>query len=111
MSEPEVVCDSRDIEDHKVVAILAYIWILFLVPLLAAKDSKYARFHAYQGAALFITWVVVELLSRFLPYNLSGLGWILSLGVLALAVIGVLNAYHGRAKPLPLIGGFLLPKN
>ncbi|MFI5357813.1 MAG: hypothetical protein ACHQ4G_10800, partial [Opitutales bacterium] len=75
------------------------------------KDSKYARFHAYQGVSLFLTWVIVDLLGRFLPADLSGLGWILSFGVLALAVVGVLNAYHGHARPLPLIGGFLVPKN
>ncbi|MBP6508088.1 MAG: hypothetical protein KA257_11040 [Opitutaceae bacterium] len=111
MSEPEIVYDSRDIEDNKVMAILAYIWILFLVPLLAAKDSKFARFHAYQGVSLFITWVLVNVISQFLPYSLSGLGWLLSLGLLALAVIGVMNAYNGKAKRLPLIGGFLTPKN
>lgn len=111
MSEPEIVHDSRDIEDNRVMAILAYIWILFLVPLLAAKDSRYARFHAYQGAALFITWAIISVISGLLPYNLSGLGWLASVGVLVLAVIGVVNAYQGRAKPLPLIGRFLLPKN
>ena len=47
MSDPEIVYDSRDVEDNKVMAILAYIWILFLVPLLAAKNSRFARYHAY----------------------------------------------------------------
>jgi uncharacterized membrane protein len=111
MSDPEVVYDSRDIEDNRVMAILAYIWILFLVPLLAAKGSKFARYHAYQGVALFITWFLVQVLGHLLPHNLSGLAWIASLGVLALSVIGIINAYSGKAKPLPLIGKFLVPKN
>ncbi len=107
MSEPETVYDSRDIEDNKVMAILAYIWILLLVPLLAAKDSKYARYHAYQGVTLFIAWVAVRALGWILPYNLSGLVTIASLGLLVLAIIGILNAFNGRAKPLPLIGKLL----
>ena len=111
MSEPEIVYDSRDIEDHKVMAILAYIWILFLVPLLAAKDSPYARYHAYQGVTLFVCWVAVQVLGWILPYNLSGLATIASLGLLVLAVIGILNAFNGRAKPLPVIGKLLEPKN
>ena len=111
MSEPETVYDSRDIEDNRIMAILAYIWILFLVPLLAAKDSRFARFHAYQGATLFIAWVVVNVVGRLLPYNLSGLAWIASVLVLALAIVGIMNAYRGQAKPLPLIGRLLLPKN
>ncbi len=111
MSEPEIVYDSRDIEANKVMAILAYIWILFLVPLLAAKDSRFARFHAYQGVSLFIAWIAVNALQWILPYNLSGIAWLLSLGLLALAVIGIMNAYNGKAKPLPVIGGFLTPKD
>ena len=31
------------------MAILAYFGILVLIPILAAKDSKFARFHANQG--------------------------------------------------------------
>jgi uncharacterized membrane protein len=111
MSEPETVYDSRDIEDNKVMAILAYIWILLLVPLLAAKDSKYARYHAYQGVTLFIAWVAVRALGWILPYNLSGLVTIASLGLLVLAIIGILNAFNGRAKPLPLIGKLLEVKS
>lgn len=111
MSDPEIVYDSRDIEDNRVMAILAYIWILFLVPLLAAKHSRYARYHAYQGVTLFITWIAVQAVGWILPYNLSGLATIASLGLLVLAVIGIVNAYNGRAKPLPLIGKLLEPKN
>ena len=111
MSDPEIVYDSRDIEDNRVMAILAYIWILFLVPLLAAKQSRYARFHAYQGVTLFITWIAVQVVGWILPYNLSGLATIASLGLLVLAVIGIVNAYNGKAKPLPLIGKLLEPKS
>lgn len=111
MSEPEIVHDHRDIEQNKVMAILAYIWLLFLVPLLAAKDSKFARFHTYQGISLFILWALINALRWILPYNLSDLVWLLSLGHLALAIVGIVNAYQGKAKPLPLIGGFLTPKS
>jgi uncharacterized membrane protein len=111
MSDPEVVYDARDIESNKVMAILAYIWLLFLVPLLAAKDSKFAQFHAHQGMSLFITWVIVNVIGWILPYTLSGLTTIATLGVLVLAIIGIMNAYQGKAKPLPLIGKFLTPKS
>lgn len=111
MSDPEIVYDRRDVEDNTIMAILAYIWILFLVPLLAAKESRFARYHAYQGVSLFIAWVLVNVVGALLPHNLSGLHWIASIGLLVLMVIGIMNAYKGVAKPLPLIGGFLLPKN
>jgi|GEM_PF-4342849 len=38
--------DKADVEQNKVMAILAYFGILVLIPILAAKDSKFARFHA-----------------------------------------------------------------
>lgn len=110
MNDPEVVYDARDVESNKVMAILAYIWILFLVPLLAAKNSKFAQYHAYQGVALFVTWIIVNIVGWILPYTLSGLVTIATLGILVLAIIGIINAYQGKAKPLPLIGKFLTPK-
>jgi uncharacterized membrane protein len=109
MSSPEIVFDSEDVAKNKVFAVLAYIWILFLIPLLAAKDSKFARYHAYQGVTLFVTWVVVSVTGRLLPYSLSGIGWLLSVGLLVLMVVGIVNAAQGRGRPLPVIGGFLQP--
>ena len=109
MSSPEIAFDSEDVAKNKVFAVLAYIWILFLIPLLAAKDSKFARYHAYQGVALFVAWVIVGVIDRLLPYSLSGIGWLLSVGLLVLMVMGIINAAQGRGRPLPLIGGFLQP--
>lgn len=51
--------DSKDITDNKVMAVLAYIGILFLIPLLAAPNSRFARFHANQGLVLFLAEVVL----------------------------------------------------
>lgn len=104
MSESEIVCYNRDVEANKVIAILAYIWILLLIPLLAAKGSRFARFHAYQGVSLFISWIVVNVLVWLIFYDLAGL---LSPGLLLLAVIGVMKACNA----LPFIGGFMTPKD
>ena len=41
--------EAQDIQNNKVMSILAYIGILVLVPIFAAKDSKAARFNANQG--------------------------------------------------------------
>ena len=41
--------ESQDIQDNKVMNILAYIGILVLVPIFAAKNSKVARFSSNQG--------------------------------------------------------------
>ena len=43
MEEVNVTPDPNDVQSNKVMAILAYFGILFLIPLLAAKESAYAR--------------------------------------------------------------------
>ena len=44
--------DKKEIENGKVMAILAYLGILCLIPYFAEKDNKYVRFHAIQGLNL-----------------------------------------------------------
>lgn len=106
--------NPADIEQNKFFAILAYLSWLVLVPLFAAKGSKYARFHANQGLVLAITeivwWIVEGILSRII-YGVSWrLGFLVSiLGLVnivfvLLLIIGILNAANGKAKELPIIG-------
>ena len=113
--------DAEDIEKNKAMGGIAYLWILFFVPLVACPESKYGRFHANQGLLLLIT-----------GFALMIVGWILSaifgfLGVfgailvtliwlaiwaanLALTIIGLINGFSGKVKELPIIGKFRLIK-
>lgn len=124
----EGYCEN-DIKDNKIFALLSYIGPLFLVPVLAAPKSKYARFHANQGLVLFLAEIIIALplkaldwLNGFIFGNISLfwnwlsfipalIGGVISLiglaaGMLALvlAVIGVINAFQGKANELPFIG-------
>ncbi len=99
--------DAQDIEKNKIMAVLAY--ILFFIPLLAAKDSKFARFHANQGLVLFLGGLISSVVA-VIPV----IGWIIApiagLAVTVLAVLGIINALNGKAKELPLIGKFRILK-
>ena len=99
--------DKDDIEKNKVMGLLAY--ILFFIPLLAAKDSPFARYHANQGLALFLAAILSSVI-LIIPI----LGWIiapiLSIVIAVLAVIGIINALNGKAKELPIIGKFKILK-
>lgn len=94
---------SKDAEDNKVFGILAYIGILFLVPLLAAPKSKFAKFHANQGLVLFIAEVALSVVG-VIPF----LGWLIwfcgSIVVLVLAIMGIVGAANGKMEKLPLVG-------
>ncbi|MDR2233626.1 MAG: hypothetical protein LBE56_10965 [Tannerella sp.] len=104
---------NKDAEDNKIMGVLAYLGILFLVPLLAAKDSPFARYHTNQGVILFIYSIVVTIVGMILGF-IPFIGWIISLvlylSVLVLLVIGVINAFQGATKPLPVIGNFTIIK-
>lgn len=108
--------DAADIEQNKVMALLSYIWILFLVPLFMAKESRFARFHANQGIVLAIAGTALGIIlgiAAFIPVVniiVGILGGIVELAVLALAVFGIYNAVNGKAKELPLIGKFKILK-
>ena len=66
---------EADIKENKAMAVLSYIGILFLIPLFAAKNSPYARFHVRQGATLFALslsytiaqWIIISILNAALP--------------------------------------------
>ncbi len=101
--------EAKDIENNKIMAVLAY--ILFLIPLLAAKESPYAKFHTNQGLILFIAGIAVSIVGSIIPL----LGWFLILPVGGLIVgilgiMGIINALTGKAKELPVIGQFKLLK-
>jgi uncharacterized membrane protein len=118
MSEEKKATSGGD--NDKLMGILAYLGILVLVPLLAAKDSKFAQYHARQGLTLFVVEIVLTVLYwivgfaavftggfGFILFPLLGLVW---LGTLVLSIIGIVNVINNEEKPLPVIGGIQLMK-
>ena len=108
--------DPNDIQNNQLMAILAYIWLLVLVPIFMAKESKFARFHANQGLVLCIASIALGIISAsfcWIPvvkYIVSIICGLAGLGVLILAILGIVNAAQGRAKELPIVGKFRILK-
>ena len=108
----------KDAEDNKIMGILAYIGILVLVPILAAKDSPFARFHANQGCILCIIaiafYMIMFIVGFILPFSLylilSLLYLVGGLGIIVLAILGIINAVNGEMKELPIIGKYTILK-
>ena len=87
-----------------------------LVPLLARKDSRFARFHSNQGFVLAIIGTAISITGTVIttPLNLahlwvvstviSVLFWLLEIPVLVFCIIGIVNVAQGRAVELPIIG-------
>lgn len=110
--------DPTDINNNKAMGILAYFGPLCFIPMLAAKESKFARFHTNQGLVLFLACVAWSIAYGILNWILLAISWslyfissiigLLSLVFLILAVIGIINAANGKAKELPIIGKYRL---
>ncbi len=92
-------------EGKNLTAVLSYIGILFLVPLLACKDSAFAQFHAKQGLVLFIAEIATMLI-LWIPILGWFVGFICWIIWVILSIIGIINVVGGKQVPLPLIGKF-----
>ncbi len=112
--DEELKADPEDVQKNKVLAIISYLGCLFFVPLIAAKDSQFARFHANQGLTLFLLWIVLWAIDMALVFSGIPMAGIITtvvrLCVLVLMILGIVNAAGGKMKPLPLIGGIKLLK-
>jgi uncharacterized membrane protein len=108
--------NKKDIEDNKTMAILAYLSILVIIPILMARGSKYAMFHANQGLVLAIAEVVVGVVISFLSWiPLVGIiaslvGGLIGLASLVLMIFGIMSVLNGRAKKLPIVGEITIIK-
>ena len=98
------------------MGILAYLFWLVLIPIFAAKDSKFARFHVNQGLVLAIAELILIILSNVLGWIpvvgtiIAIITWVANIGCFILAILGIINAVNGKAKELPLIGSFRIMK-
>lgn len=118
-SEAEEFFDDDDIKQNKTMAGLAY--ILFFLPLIVCKDSRFGRFHANQGLLLLILSVVGYLVISVITTVLATITWRLfgfisllyslyGLFILAIAIYGLVNGINGKAKELPVIGKYRIIK-
>ncbi|MFA6511661.1 MAG: DUF4870 domain-containing protein [Patescibacteria group bacterium] len=90
--------NSKDIDENRVIAALSYVGILFLLPMLLKRDSKFAQFHAKQGLVLFIGWLIA-----IFVWWIFVIGWLYSMALLIFCIIGFVQAFTGKFYRLPLI--------
>jgi uncharacterized membrane protein len=120
LGSPEALeVDPDDAEKYKIFGIIAYLPFFCLVPIFAVKDSPFAKYHANQGATLFmmeiaiwfVVWLIEISIAMIIPSGMNIIGFIFELiwlGPLALIIFGIINAAAGKCVPLPVIGGFKL---
>jgi uncharacterized membrane protein len=93
--------DAQDIQENKILALLSYISVLFLIPLLAKKDSKFCQFHAKQGLVLFLVSLI-----GMIPI----VGWLiaplLGLVIFIISIIGIIKVLQGEYWKIPVVSDY-----
>ncbi len=106
-------------DESKIFAFLAYLLgiIGFVIVLVAKKDDKFAMYHAKQSLVLtifaFVGWIVLIIVGIILGF-IPILGIVLDvllllafwLSIMALWILGMVNALTMKQKPLPIIGQY-----
>ncbi|MFH1046663.1 MAG: DUF4870 domain-containing protein [Candidatus Omnitrophota bacterium] len=96
------MAEDKAIEEGKVIAILSYISILCIIPLILKKDNKFVLHHAKQGLVLFIAEVALSILI-IIPV----LGWVVapigSVVLLIVSLIGIIQVLQGSYWKCPVV--------
>ncbi|HZH86993.1 MAG TPA: hypothetical protein VFD77_06735 [Brumimicrobium sp.] len=107
------------------VGIIAYITLIgFIIALVLNNDKKgetkaFGAFHLRQSIGLMLTAIILMIgfmiISTMIMFISLRFGFLLTsiiypifyLGILALLIIGIINAANGNKKELPVIGAFI----
>ncbi len=98
MPSPEKASEKQIIEG-KVFAVLSYLSILCIIPLVLKKDNYFVMSHSKQGLVIFIGQVAVFIISIVWP-------GIMKLGFFILWVFsfwGIIEVLRGKYVRLPVI--------
>ena len=88
---------EEDEKDYRDMAACSYLWIVSIIIYKNyAATSDYVRFHAQQGITLWFLSMLFFMIPEY--------GWILQTVVVLLAIFGLLFAYQGEKRTLPVIG-------
>ena len=100
--------NGSDVNKNKLWAILAY--FIFFLPLITAKNSKYAMHHANQSLILLLLNIAANIAGAMVPMLGGLVAFVVGVGVFVLWIMGIISAANGDTKPLPVIGRYTLLK-
>ena len=93
---------NDEIIEGKVFAILAYLSILCIIPLVFKKNNPFVLSHGKQGLVIFVGEASVFVI------QIAVGSWILSLGTFVFGIFslwGIIEVLRGRYIKLPIIAG------
>ena len=90
----------------KLLSLLSYISIFWIVGLFVIKDNEIVRFHAKQGLILFLYNLIGNIIMFILVFDsiFFIINMLFSVSAFVFKVIGIYNAALLKKKKLPIIG-------
>jgi len=99
--------EKKDSSSVNMIAILSYLGILLIIPLMTSRNDDFVKYHVKQGIVLLVTAVAISLIAWF-PI----IGWIAGffawIGCVILAIIGIINVVQGKKNNFPLLDSLLI---
>jgi uncharacterized membrane protein len=99
-------------QNRTVMIVLAYLWLLALVPLLVEKEDAEVQWHAKNGliltAAEVVVWIGLTILT-FIPAVgclFALLHLVLWLGVLVLHIVAIVKGVNGGRLVVPVLSDY-----
>lgn len=85
---------------ERVLAVVSYLWILLIIPMVWRKKSDQLLTHVYSGIVLFFIWSLIIFIFK-IPFAGILIGILLMLACLVFTVWGIYDAVTGRDSKIP----------
>lgn len=96
---------EQKVDNTTLMAVLAYIGPLVVIPYMTAKENSFVKFHIKQGLVLLIIEIFFWFVS-VIALPLIMFLWIFQLAILGLSIMGIINAVNHKEVELPVVGSF-----
>ena len=98
--------------NRNVMIVLAYLWLLALVPLLVEKNDPEVQWHAKHGIVLMVAeivlWIALSIVSTMLGAITAGLGCLFTLifpilwiVILVIHIVAIVKGVNGNRLIIP----------
>ena len=95
------MAEKKDVQEGKIFAVIGYLGILCLVPLVFKKENKFALFHGKQGLVLLIGEIAAGIIMMIPILGVIGFLAFFIFGVLSL--IGIIQALMGNLWRMQIV--------
>jgi len=93
--------------------VLAYLWFLSIIPLVAKKDDPEVQWHAKNGLVLAIAYtgteIIIGIIMHFVPLFGCLAFWlpcIIGIGYVVVIIMGIMKATAGQRFRVPMLSDY-----